>query len=134
MFHGVANVDPAFVIEAGLAAAQHCTFSGVPAAPQLPSAKAYTKAYVKEFKKKPGVWGAFTYDAVNVLAAAIKKSGGTDFRELKRAAFQTKNFKGATGTITYKKLMGTKLNSGTRTEVPVEILVVNDKGSYVIAK
>ena len=133
-FMGLANVDPAFVTEAGLAAAQHCTFSGVPAAPALPSAKAYVKAYVKEYKKQPGVWGAFTYDAVNVLAAAIKKSGGTEFRELNRAAFRTKNFKGATGTITYQKNMGTKLNSGTRTEVPVEILVVNDKGSYVIAK
>ena len=34
-FMGLANVDPAFVTEAGLAAAQHCTFSGVPAAPAV---------------------------------------------------------------------------------------------------
>jgi len=126
-FMGLANVDPSFVTEAGLAAAQHCTFSGVPAAPQLPSAKAYTKAYVKEFKKKPGVWGYFTYDSVYVLAAAIEKAGTTNYKALKKAVLATKNYKGATGSITFKK------KTGNRTEVPVEILEVSNKGTFVLA-
>jgi branched-chain amino acid transport system substrate-binding protein len=127
-FMDLANVDPAFVTEAGLAAAQHCTFSGVPAAPQLPTAKAYTKAYLKEFKKTPGVWGDFTYDAVNVLAAAIKKKAGTNYQALEKAVLGTKNFQGATGSITFNN------KTGNRTEVPVEILEVNNKGSFVVAQ
>lgn len=127
-FMGLANVDPAFVTEAGLAAAQNCTFSGVPAAPQLPSAKAYTKAYVKEFKKQPGVWGAFTYDSVYVVAAAIKKAGTTNYNALKTAVLATENFKGATGSITFKK------KTGNRTEVPVEILKINNRGTFVVAQ
>jgi branched-chain amino acid transport system substrate-binding protein len=127
-FMGLANVDPAFVSEAGLAAAQHCTFSGVPAAPQLPSAKAYTKAYVKEFKKQPGVWGDFTYDSVYVVAAAIKKAGTTNYKALKKAVLSTKNYEGATGSITFKK------KTGNRTEVPVEILNVNNKGIFVVSQ
>lgn len=127
-FMGLANVDPAFVTQAGLAAAQHCTFSGVPAAPQLASAKAFTKAYVKEFKKQPGVWGAFTYDSVYVAAAAIKKAGTTNYKALKKAVLSTKNFKGATGSITFKK------KTGNRTEVPVEILEVNNRGTFVVAQ
>src|SRR3954447_22692536 len=35
---GLANVDPGFVAAAGLGPSQRCAFSGVPAAPQLPSA------------------------------------------------------------------------------------------------
>src|SRR3989442_12653134 len=42
---GLANVDPGFVSSAGLAASQRCVFSGVPAAPQLPSAKAFVRQY-----------------------------------------------------------------------------------------
>jgi branched-chain amino acid transport system substrate-binding protein len=126
-FMGLANVDPAFVTEAGLAAAQHCTFSGVPAAPQLPSAKAYTKAYVKEFRKQPGVWGDFTYDSVYVLAAAMKKAGTTNYTALKKAVLATKNYEGATGSITFMK------KTGNRTEVPVEILEVSNRGTFILA-
>jgi branched-chain amino acid transport system substrate-binding protein len=94
----------------------------------LPTAKAYTKAYVKEFKKAPGVWGPFTYDSVYVLAAAIEKAGTTNYNALKKAVLSTKNFKGATGSITFEK------KTGNRTEVPVEILKVNNKGTFVVAQ
>jgi branched-chain amino acid transport system substrate-binding protein len=127
-FMGLANVDPAFVQEAGLAAAQNCTFSGVPAAPQLPTAKKYTNAYVKAFQKRPGVWGAFTYDSVNVLAAAMQESGSTKYAPVKKAVFATKNFTGATGSIAFQRGTGNRIN------VPVEILRVNDRGVFVIAR
>lgn len=131
-FMGLANVDPAFVTEAGLPAAQHCVFSGVPAAPQLPTAAAYTKAYVKAYKKQPGVWGAFTYDSVNVLAAAIKRAGSTNQRAVKKAVLATRGYKGATGTIGYSQSSGKK--TGNRLVVPVEILAVDNKGTYVLAQ
>ena len=131
-FMGLANVDPAFVTEAGLSAAQHCVFSGVPAAPQLPSAAAYTKAYVKAYKKQPGVWGAFTYDSVKVLAAAMKKAGSTDERAVKNAVFSIRSYKGATGTIGYSQSPGK--HTGNRLVVPVEILAVDTKGTFVLAQ
>jgi len=127
-FMGLANVDPAFVQQAGLTSAQNCMFSGVPAAPQLPTAKKYTKAYVKEFDSRPGVWGTFTYDSVNVLAAAMKESGSVRYAPLKKAVFATKNFNGATGNIAFQS------GTGNRIAVPVEILTVNDRGVFVIAK
>lgn len=126
-FMGLANVDPAFVTEAGLAASQNCVFSGVPAAPQLRTAKAYTKAYVKEFKKSPGVWGAFTYDSVYVLADAMTQAGTTNFKKLKKAVLATQDFQGATGSITFKK------KTGNRIEVPVQILTVNDRGVFIVS-
>lgn len=125
-FMGLANVDPAFVQQAGLAAAQNCIFSGVPAAPQLPTAKKYTAAYIKEFKNRPGVWGAFTYDSVKVLAAAMRQSKSLKYAPLKKAVFATNNFKGATGIITIQR------GTGNRAVVPVEILRVNDRGVFVI--
>lgn len=129
-FMGLANVDPAFVNEAGVPAAQHCVFSGVPAAPQLPTAKAYTRAYVKQFNKQPGVWGAFTYDSVNLLAAAIKKAGTTNEKAVKRTVLNYKSYQGATGSIGYAKSSG--VNTGNRLDVPVEILTVNNKGTFVL--
>lgn len=131
-FMGLANVDPAFVTEAGLAASQRCVFSGVPAAPQLPTAKAYTKAYVATYKKQPGVWGAFTYDSVKVLAAAITRAGTTDVSAVKKAVLATKNYKGATGKIGYSA--SPKVQTGNRLSVPIEILVVDNKGIFVLAE
>jgi ABC-type branched-subunit amino acid transport system substrate-binding protein len=130
-FMGLANVDPAFVSEAGLPASQHCVFSGVPAAPQLPTAKDYTKAYVKAYKTQPGVWGAFTYDSVKVLAAAITRAGSTGESAVKKAVLSTRNYKGATGTISYSK--NPKVQTGNRLVVPVEILAVDNKGTFVLA-
>jgi len=127
-FMGLANVDPAFVQQAGISAAQNCIFSGVAAAPQLPTAKKYTQAYVKEFNKRPGVWGTFTYDSVKVLAAAMEKSGSVRYAPLRKAVFATKDFTGATGTIAFQR------GTGNRVTVPVEILTVNDRGVFVISQ
>jgi ABC-type branched-subunit amino acid transport system substrate-binding protein len=61
------------------------------------------------------------------LAAAIKKAG-TNYQALEKAVLGTKNFQGATGSITFNN------KTGNRTEVPVEILEVNNKGSFVVAQ
>ena len=83
---GLANVDPGFVSGAGLAPSQRCVFSGVPAAPQLPSAKSFVRRYRKAFKREPGVWGVFTYDSARILFRAIEKAGGTGFARLQKTA------------------------------------------------
>ena len=125
---GLANVDPAFVAEAGQIAAERCVFSGVPEAAQLPGAKAaaYTKAYTKAFGKKPGVWGAFTFDSANILFDKIAKVGSTKFSPVLKALKNTKNYKGATGTTTIRP------STGNRVDVPVYILRLDDKGIFTV--
>jgi len=127
---GLANVDAAFVTEAGKVAAQRCMFSGVPEAAQMPGAKAaaYVAAYKKGFKTDPGVWGIFTYDSANLLFNKIGQVGNTKFAPVLKALQKTKNYKGATGTITIRP------STGNRVNVPVYILKVDDKGVFAVVK
>jgi branched-chain amino acid transport system substrate-binding protein len=46
---------------------------------------------------------ALTYDAVNILARAIKKTGSLKRADIKKQLSRTKNFKGVTGEITFDK-------------------------------
>ena len=103
---GLANVDPGFISGAGLVPSQRCVFSGVPAAPQLPSAKKFVRQYRKAFKRKPGVWGVFTYDSARILFAAIEKAGGTGFARLQKRLKHTKGYRGQTGTTTIDPATG----------------------------
>jgi len=125
---GLANVDPAFVAEAGQVAAQRCTFSGVPEAAQMPGAKAkaYVAAYKKAFSKTPGVWGTFTYDSANLLLSTIAKTGSSSFAPVLKALQHTTNYKGATGTTTIRP------STGNRVKVPVYILKVSDSGAFTV--
>lgn len=126
-FAGLANQDPAFVTQAGIPASQRCTFSGVPAPTQFPTAKNYVAAYKKAFPgKTPGTWGTFTYDSANILFAAWKRAAdpfnyGKVLAQLKK----TTNFAGATGKITINA-------KGNRPNVPVSILSVNAKGNFTV--
>src|SRR5439155_15424826 len=76
---GLANVDDGFVAQTTLAEAQRCVFSGVPAAPQIPSAGTYVRQYRSMFHRVPGVWGTFTYDSARILFAAINRAKSYDF-------------------------------------------------------
>src|SRR5437764_7300077 len=68
---GLANVDNGFLAQTTIAQAQRCVFSGIPAAPQMPSAATYVRQYRRAFGKNPGVWGSFTYDSARILFRAI---------------------------------------------------------------
>ena len=126
---GLANVDAAFVTEAGTIAAERCVFSGVPEAAQMPGAKAatYVADYKKAFHKNPGVWGIFTYDSANLLFAKMAQTKSTSFAPVLKALQNTKNYKGATGTISIRPSTGNRLN------VPVYILDVTDKGVFTVS-
>ena len=124
-FFGLANVDPAFVTEAGLDVARTCLFSGVPEAAQLPKAKSYVAAYEERFDRAPGVWGTFTYDSLQVLARAMEQVESTAFTPTLDALLHTRNYKGQTGTISIDPLTGNRL------KVPVFILKVDDSGTFV---
>jgi branched-chain amino acid transport system substrate-binding protein len=51
----------------------------------------------------PGAFSALGYDAIFVLAQAIKRAGTTDGPKLRDALAETKNFSGATGVTTLDK-------------------------------
>lgn len=125
-FMNLANVDAAFVEEAGIATARTCTFSGVPAAAQLPYAGAYVAAYRAEFGVQPDVWGAFTYDSAWVLFRAMAEAGTTRYGPVLDAVLHTRGLRGATGTIDIRSA------SGNRKNAPMYILEVNRKGDFVI--
>lgn len=127
-FMNLANVDDAFVAEAGITTSRTCTFSGVPAAPQLPYAGAYVSAYEKAFGKTPDVWGAFTYDSAWVLFRAMEQVGSTKYGPVLDAVLHTRGLQGATGTIDIRS------NSGNRKNAPMYILKVNRKGDFVIVE
>jgi branched-chain amino acid transport system substrate-binding protein len=125
---GLANVDNGFVAGTTLAEAQRCVFSGVPAAPQLPSAADYVRRYRATFHTTPGVWGAFTFDSASLLFAAIDRSRSYDFGPVERALRRANGYEGATGRITIDP------GSGYRTSVPVSILRVGTAKKFVIVR
>jgi branched-chain amino acid transport system substrate-binding protein len=127
-FMNLANVDDAFVEEAGITTSRTCTFSGVPAAPQLPYAGDYVTAYRAEFGVEPDVWGAFTYDSAWVLFHAMAQTGTTKYAPLLDSVLHTRGLQGATGPIDIRS------KSGNREDVPMYILKVNRKGDFVIVE
>ncbi|MGB7925441.1 MAG: ABC transporter substrate-binding protein [Pyrinomonadaceae bacterium] len=65
---------------------------------------AATQKFVSDYKSHyngtaPDAIGALAYDAMNVLADAIKRAGTTNGTKLRDAIAQTKGFTGVTGTI-----------------------------------
>jgi branched-chain amino acid transport system substrate-binding protein len=125
---GLANVDDGFLAKTTLAEAQRCVFSGVPAANEMPSARAYVRQYRAAFGKKPGVWGSFTYDSARILFAAIDRAKSYGFAAVERRLRATKRYHGATGTITIDP------KTGYRMKAPVSILRVDNRKRFVIAK
>lgn len=125
-FMNLANVDNAFIDEAGLAVARECTFSGVPAAEQYPGAEQYVADYIAVFGKQPDVWGSFTYDAALVLFDAMERAGTTAYSPLLGAVLATRGLDGATGTISINA------NSGNRRNAPMFILAVDGHGNFII--
>jgi len=125
---GLANVDPAFVTQAGLVAAQRPAYSGVPESAQMPGgqAKKYVKDFTKAFGSKPGVWGIFTYDSANLLFKKMQTQHSTAFAPVLKALQNTKNYAGATGKITIDP------KTGNRVKVPVYMLRVDDNGTFGI--
>ena len=124
---GLANVDDGFLAQTTLAQAQRCVFSGVPAAPQMPSAATFVRQYRSAFGKNPGVWGSFTYDSTRILLRAINRAKSYNLGAVEGQLRRTKGFLGATGPITISP------KTGYRTNVPVSILRVNNRRRFVIA-
>ncbi len=64
-----------------------------------PEVKAFVDAYKARFNVVPDAIAALAYDAMKVLADAIKRGGTTDGTKLRDAIAQTANYPGVTGSI-----------------------------------
>ena len=65
-----------------------------------PAIQKFVADYNGRYSKRPDALAALGYDAMKVLADAIKRSGTTEGPKLRDAIAQTQNFPGVTGTIT----------------------------------
>lgn len=65
-----------------------------------PEVQAFVAAFKKEYNKVPDAMAVLGYDAMKMLADAIKRAGSAEPAKIKDALKATKDFKAATGTIT----------------------------------
>ncbi len=64
-----------------------------------PIAEWFMKQYIKQYKMQPDMVGASSFDAVYVLAMAIKKAKSTNAEKIRSALAALKDFNGVTGRI-----------------------------------
>lgn len=65
-----------------------------------PRVQKFVKDYMTRFKEKPGAMAALGYDAVLVVADALRRAGSSDPASLQKALASTVGFEGITGAIT----------------------------------
>ena len=68
-----------------------------------PKAQAFVEAYTKEYGQKPEALAVLGYDAVYVLADAIKRANSTDSAKIIEALAETKDFPAISGVTTINK-------------------------------
>jgi len=68
-----------------------------------PKAQAFVEAYTKEYGQKPEALAVLGYDAVYVLADAIKRANSTDSAKIIEALADTKDFPAISGVTTINK-------------------------------
>jgi branched-chain amino acid transport system substrate-binding protein len=90
-----------------------------------PEAQAYAQKYRDRYKVEPDFYSSWAYDAVHLIANAIKARKGTKPAELKAAFHAVNGFKGAEGTYQFDA-NGDGLHGYN--------IVKNDKGQIVFTK
>lgn len=91
--------DPLF--EVGKTALKDCYYSTHFSADNpSPAVQNFIAAYKKKFNQTPDANAALAYDAAKVLFDALKRANSTDGAALAAAIASTKDFTGATGTMT----------------------------------
>lgn len=75
-----------------------------------PEVLAFVEAYQKEYGRPPeNAFAALGFDAVGLIADAIKRAGTTESKALREALASTKGFKAVTGEISYTRPTGVPL-------------------------
>lgn len=120
---GDANNDPTLIKTAG-SAADGLLIDTAPLAQFISSAKDYVAAYKSAYKNTPGPYSAYEYDAVGVIAAAIKKAGSTDSKKITEALHSLGDYEGVTGKFHFDE-------KGDRK--PVSYIIISVKNGEFVA-
>ncbi len=93
--------DAPALLEIGGAAMENTYFS-THYSPDNPMAavKEFNHRYQERWGAPPDAWAALSYDAANVLAAAIRRAGSAEPAKIREALAGTKDFPAVTGSIT----------------------------------
>jgi len=67
-----------------------------------PEVQQFVKGFEEAYQQTPNVFAAVAYDAMNLIAYAIKQAG-TDRQAIRDALAQVKDFPGVTGKITFSE-------------------------------
>jgi len=89
-----------------------------------PQVVAFVDAYRKKYNEDPDAMVALGYDALKLLADAMKRAGTTDPAKVNEAIAATKDFPGVTGKITLDE-------HRNPTKPAVMLQVKNGKFAYV---
>ncbi|MBW0000651.1 MAG: ABC transporter substrate-binding protein [Verrucomicrobia bacterium] len=65
-----------------------------------PAVQTFVQKYQKKYNAMPDAFAALGYDAVKLLADAIKRAGGPDPAKIRDAIADTRDFPGVSGSIT----------------------------------
>ena len=90
-----------------------------------PEAKEFADLYGAALRLAPDIYSSWTYDAIGVLADAIKRAGATEPEKLRAALLATRGYKGAEGEYNFDEF-GDGLHGYN--------IVRNDKGKIVFDK
>ncbi len=66
-----------------------------------PEAQAFAKKYKDKYNLEPDLYSSWAYDAVNILASAIKSANSTKPDAIKKGIHSIKGYKGVEGTYTF---------------------------------
>ena len=120
------GADPNFIPLSGVNAAKRCHFIGAPTPTSWKGGADFASAYKGKYLSPPGTWSPYTYDAVNLLADALKTTGSLTPSALKAYFGWEQNFVGVTGPITFDT------RTGNRVSTPVVMLQVDGSGQLQI--
>lgn len=125
MMGGDANNDPTLIKTAG-SAANGALVDTAPLAQFLTSAKGYVSAYQAAYGTGPGPYSSYEYDAVGVIAQAIKDAHSTQPAKIDAALHGMSSYAGITGTFHFD-------SHGDRKPVNYIVTIVKN-GAFVAYK
>ncbi len=138
-FMGNGTADPSLIEKGGQAVeGMIVTTSPLPQFFQQSRARRFVKAYESAYRRAPGPYSIYEYDAVGVTAQAIKNAKSTKPEDIAAALHKLTSYNGATGEIEFDR-------KGDRVKAPFMAVTVRDgkfvpyasldgKGRWVAAK
>jgi branched-chain amino acid transport system substrate-binding protein len=125
MFGGDGLFSPKFIELGGPAVEGSMSALGFSTEQATPATEKFISAYkAKHNGELPGLFDAQGYDAVMLLADAMKRANSTDPKVFKDALAKTKNFEGVSGTISMQA-------NREPIKTPLSLLVVKN-GKFVL--